>query len=75
MLAIGPIRVFRMRTYRITDSAAGGLRLAVFEDGEEVAGGSAPTRSEEDRAWLEERAFDLEAFEVADEGDADVRST
>ena len=58
-----------MRTFRITEARSGGLRLSVFEDGLEVAGASAPTRSEEDREWLEDAACQLGAFVTADETD------
>ena len=58
-----------MRAYRITESRSGGLRLAVFEDGLEVGGASAPTRSVDDREWLEEMAGMLGALEPLDETD------
>jgi hypothetical protein len=67
-----------MRLYRITDSLAGGLRLAVFENGLEVGGAVAPTRSPEDRLWLEDMACDvLRADGPMDEteGGADAKST
>jgi hypothetical protein len=63
------------KVYRITPSRAGGLRLAVFEGGLEVAGAVAPTRSEEDRLWLEGIAFELGAMEPMDEGGANAKST
>lgn len=65
------------RVYRITESKAGGLRLAIFEGGVEVAGAVAPTRSAEDRAWLEYVAAEQGAWHVADEseGGADAKST
>lgn len=66
-----------MRAYRITDAKGGGLRLSIFEGGLEVAGAVAPTRSTEDREWLEDVAAELGAFELLDqaEGGADAKST
>lgn len=64
-----------MRRYRITETRAGGLRLAILENGVEVAGGGAPTRSDEDRAWLIDQAADLGAFDELDEGEDDAKST
>lgn len=66
-----------MRAYRITETKVGGLRLAVFEGGEEVAGAVVPTRSDDDREWLVDMAAQLDAFDdLADqEGGADVRSS
>lgn len=66
-----------MRAYRITATKCGGLRLAVFEGGLEVAGGAAPTQSEDDRQWLQDRAAELGAFEELDQGEggADAKST
>jgi len=66
-----------VRAYRITETRGGGLRLSIFEGGLEVAGGQAPTRSAEDREWLQEMAAELGAFEELDqvEGGADAKST
>jgi hypothetical protein len=58
-----------MRAYRITESRSGGLRLTVFENDLEVGGASAPTRSDDDREWLEEMAGMLGALEPLDETD------
>lgn len=77
MLAIRAVRGCAVRAYRITATKCGGLRLAVFEGGLEVAGGAAPTQSEDDRQWLQDRAAELGAFEELDqvEGGADAKST
>lgn len=77
MLAIEPVGGCQMRRYQITETRAGGLRLAVFEGGLEVAGAVAPTRSADDRDWLQDIAAELGAFEPACpvEGGADAKST